>query len=127
MKINFGNLQGQEVESSPMKAARLDFEDIDGAGASKPVEPEIPVPADEKDEEPEEATEILPNFEDWPKDPKENLKQKFLVTMPKDFYAFWDLCVFLNRSNPREAFLATAGLRLVGPFDLMPDSKVSTV
>jgi hypothetical protein len=45
--------------------------------------------------------------------------------MPPDFFAFWDFCVFLNRSNPREAFLDIAGLRLVGPFDLMPDSPVN--
>jgi len=80
---------------------------------------------EKKENEPEEDSELVPDVEDWPKDPKANLKQKFLVSMPDDFFAFWDLCVFLNRSNPREAFLATTGLRLVGPFDLMPDSPVS--
>jgi hypothetical protein len=66
----------------------------------------------------------LPASEKWPKDPKENILQKFLVKMPPDFFAFWDFCAFLNRSNPREAFLETAGLKLVGPYDLMPDSQV---
>ena len=112
---------------TPSKAPKLDTGDeSDGACASKTPEAEIPIPEDEKDPGPgpDEESELLPEPENWPKDPQENTKQKFLVSMPPDFFAFWDLCLFLNRSNPREAFLQTAGLRLVGPFDLMPGSQV---
>lgn len=66
----------------------------------------------------------LPPQGDWPKDSILNLEQKFLVKMPPDFFAFWDFCLLSNRSNPREALLETTGLRLVGPFDLLPESKV---
>ncbi len=82
-------------------------------------------PDDEKEPEVEEEDGvILPPVESWPKDPKENIKQKCLVKMPPDFFAFWNFCITLNRENPREAFLETAGIRLVGPFDFMPNSKV---
>lgn len=34
-------------------------------------------------------------------DVKENVKRKFLVQMPEDFYQFWDFCKSLNPSNPQ--------------------------
>ena len=121
--------EAEAHQSTPSKAPKLDTaeDESDGACASKAPAPEFPVPEDEKDPEtgPEEDSELLPEPENWPKDLQENLKQKFLVSMPPDFFAFWDLCLFLNQSNPREAFLQTTGLRLVGPFDLMPGSQVS--
>jgi hypothetical protein len=55
------------------------------------------------------------------------MKKRSSMILIVDFFAFWDLCLFLNHSNPREAFLETAGLRLVGPFDLMPESQVKTL
>jgi hypothetical protein len=72
----------------------------------------------------DEDSDILPPEEAWPNDPALNLRQKFLVKMPPDFFAFWDFCLLINRANPREAILETTGLRLVGPFDLLPESKV---
>lgn len=33
-------------------------------------------------------------------DMRENVKRKFLVQMPDDFYQFWELCKSLNPSNP---------------------------
>ena len=33
-------------------------------------------------------------------DVRVNLKRKFLVEMPEDFYQFWDLCKQLNPSHP---------------------------
>lgn len=68
--------------------------------------------------------QLLPPVDAWPRDPEENIRQKFLVQMPTDFFAFWEMCKTLNRSNPAEAFLETTKLRLVGPFDLMPESQV---
>ena len=110
-------------EATSSKAAKQDGDQADGACASKP---EIATPADEKEIEEEEG-EILAPFENWPSDVKENIREKFLVQMPLDFYAFWKFCKIVNRENPREAFLETAGIRLVGPYDLMPDSKVRKV
>ena len=108
-------------EGTPSKAAKQDGDQADGACSSK--SPEISTPTDEK-EEIEEEGDILAPFENWPSDVKENIREKFLVEMPLDFYAFWKFCKIVNRDNPREAFLETAGIRLVGPYDLMPDSKV---
>lgn len=33
-------------------------------------------------------------------DVRENVKRKFLVEMPEDFYQFWDFCKSLNPSRP---------------------------
>ncbi|XP_057659575.1 histone PARylation factor 1 isoform X1 [Diorhabda carinulata] len=46
------------------------------------------------------------------------IKEKFLVSMPDDFYQFWDLCEKLKPSNPLEAF-KEVGLYLVGPYDVL--------
>ena len=116
----------EEETPTPSKAAKLEHDESDGACASKTSNPEIELtPDDEKEPEVEEEDgEILPPVESWPKDPKENILQKCLVKMPLDFFAFWNFCIVLNRENPRDAFLETAGIRLVGPFDFMPNSKV---
>ena len=34
-------------------------------------------------------------------DVKENVKRKFLVQMPEDFYQFWEFCKSLNPSDPQ--------------------------
>ncbi|XP_059482614.1 histone PARylation factor 1 [Neocloeon triangulifer] len=46
------------------------------------------------------------------------IKKMFLVEMPDDFYAFWDLCVFLNPKKPLDAF-KDCKIRLVGPFEVL--------
>ncbi|KAL3266585.1 hypothetical protein HHI36_010749 [Cryptolaemus montrouzieri] len=46
------------------------------------------------------------------------IKEKFFFEMPEDFYQFYQLCECLNKNNPSEA-LATIGLKLVGPFDVL--------
>ena len=113
-------------EGTPSKAAKQDGDQADGACSSKNSQPQISTtPSDEK--EIEEEGDILAPFENWPSDVKKNICEKYLVQMPLDFYAFWKFCKIVNRENPREAFLETAGIRLVGPYDLMPDSKVGNV
>ena len=37
---------------------------------------------------------------DSPVDVKDNIKQKFLVEMPDNFYHFWDFCKRENKSSP---------------------------
>ncbi|CAG9860522.1 unnamed protein product [Phyllotreta striolata] len=46
------------------------------------------------------------------------IKDKFLVTMPDDFYQFWHFCNKIKPNNPLEA-LKEVGLYLVGPFDVL--------
>ncbi len=43
----------------------------------------------------------------------------FLLSMPEDFFAFWDFCRERNHANPLEALVPTLGLKLVGPFEAM--------
>jgi len=70
---------------------------------------------DEAEEEDEETEDLLPPS---PLDPKENIRQKLLVDMPEDFFAFWKFCKERNPSNPADA-LSPAGLLLVGAFDIL--------
>ena len=51
-------------------------------------------------------------------DIKEDIRSKFLITMPEDFYLFFDFCKSLDSKAPLEA-LSVAGLKLCGPFDLL--------
>ena len=44
-----------------------------------------------------DSDELLNESEDV----KENVKRKFLVQMPEDFYQFWEFCRSLNHSNPQ--------------------------
>ena len=44
-----------------------------------------------------DANELAKESEDV----KENVKRKFLVTMPDDFYQFWEFCKSQNPSDPR--------------------------
>jgi len=77
----------------------------------------------EKNDEPQEST-IEEVFEDddmlpaSPENIKENIKQKFLVEMPEDFYEFYEFCKGVNKTSPREA-LAAADLVLCGPYDVL--------
>lgn len=70
---------------------------------------------DEDEEEDEETEDLLPPS---PLDPKENIRQKLLVDMPEDFFAFWKFCKERNPSSPADA-LSPAGLLLVGAFDIL--------
>ena len=77
-----------------------------------------------------------------PEDMRENIKSKFLVEMPEDFYAFWNFAKKLSAKNPTSrnccwelctvmsshrttpirisaAFESELGLKLVGPFDIL--------
>ncbi|XP_043237080.1 histone PARylation factor 1-like [Amphibalanus amphitrite] len=80
------------------------------ADESRPLEEEQNQTAEEEDE-----LAILP---DSPLSDKDNIKQKFLVDMPKDFYSFLKFCKSLNKDAPQDA-LSACGLRLAGPFLLL--------
>ncbi|KAJ3659486.1 hypothetical protein Zmor_011174 [Zophobas morio] len=55
-----------------------------------------------------------------PFNPKEFIRARFLVNMPKDFYDFWDFCKELKPTAPSEA-LKSVGLELIGPYDVLAD------
>lgn len=59
-------------------------------------------------------------------DKKEFIKEKFLVDMPEDFYLFWDFCKQLKGDNPKNA-LASVGLILVGPYDVLANKFTNIV
>ena len=51
-------------------------------------------------------------------DIKEDIKLKYLIKMPEDFFVFYEFCKSLNNSNPLQA-LSSAGLKLCGPYDTL--------
>jgi len=83
---------------------------------SKPTDDD---PASTDEIEKEEETEESTNAPDSPLDVKENIKAKYLVEMPEDFYHFWEFCKSLNPTKPQDALLSSLNLRLVGPFDIL--------
>lgn len=48
----------------------------------------------------------------------QNIREKFLINMPNDFYDFWNFCKDLNSTKPLNA-LQDIGLMLVGPYDVL--------
>nr|SVE83839.1 EOG090X0BAY [Daphnia pulex] len=67
-----------------------------------------------------EADDELPPS---PEDVKENIKLKFLVDMPDDFYEFWAFCQSICSKNTLETFKDSLGLELVGPFELLEQNS----
>ena len=57
---------------------------------------ESEVETEESEVEAKEELELPPS----PSDPRENIRQKFLVEMPEDFYLFWKFCCTLNEKSP---------------------------
>ncbi|RWS22345.1 UPF0609 protein C4orf27-like protein [Leptotrombidium deliense] len=49
----------------------------------------------------------------------ELIEDLFLVKMPSDFFHFWNFCLLIKRSNPKDAVLNWLGFTLVGPFDIL--------
>ncbi|CAC5425683.1 Putative histone PARylation factor 1-like,Histone PARylation factor 1 [Mytilus coruscus] len=68
-----------------------------------------------KEESVESDEESLPS----PDDVAENIKRKFLVEMPEDFFEFWEFCCHLDKKKPRDALHDVLGYQLVGPFDIL--------
>merc|ERR1712071_155261 len=58
-----------------------------------------------------------------PLDVRENIKRKFLMEMPEDFYSFWNFCSSVNQKAPRSALKELFGLELAGPFKLLNESE----
>lgn len=54
-----------------------------------------------------------------PDNVKDNIKQKYLMEMPEDFYQFWEFCKEQNKSQPENAMYSFLGWKLVGPYDIL--------
>lgn len=54
---------------------------------------------EENDDDVDESLSVSPD------DVKENIKKKFLMDMPDDFYKFWEFCQSLSPDNPRCKFV----------------------
>ncbi|XP_014486536.1 PREDICTED: UPF0609 protein C4orf27 homolog [Dinoponera quadriceps] len=59
-------------------------------------------------------------------DVQKNIKELFLVEMPKDFYQFYEFCKSISKGNPLLA-CKSASLKLVGPYDVLEDKMKSIV
>lgn len=51
--------------------------------------------------------------------PAEFISEKFLVTMPADFFALWEFCELESKKSELESYFNKFGLHLVGPFDVL--------
>ncbi len=74
----------------------------------------------------DENSELVPPFDEWPKDAIKSVEQRFLTKMPDDFMAFWEFCKSINMDHPEEALLKTCNLRLVGPYDILAKTRFET-
>jgi len=63
----------------------------------------------------ESYLDILPSS---PTNIRDNIKSKFLVSMPDDFFEFYEFCKSLNSVKPSLA-LTSVGLKLCGPYDVL--------
>lgn len=67
------------------------------------------------------SAEVIKSIEDppSPEDIRENIRTKFLMQMPDDFYNFWEFAKTINKKSPSDAFKSSLGLTLVGPYDVL--------
>ncbi|XP_069129793.1 histone PARylation factor 1-like [Argopecten irradians] len=72
-------------------------------------------PKEDVEDSPDEDADIPLS----PEDVKENIKRKFLVEMPDDFYDFWEFCKSKNGKHPEDVMSKDLGFQLVGPYDIL--------
>jgi len=105
------------TDTTSTEDGSVDNTTVDSAVAEKDTSnnknEEEEISNEEKEEEVFE--DLLPAS---PEDVKEKIKQKFLVDMPEDFYAFYEFCKEMKKTDPHDA-LSAAGLKLCGPFDIL--------
>jgi len=67
--------------------------------------------------------DILADFSD--KSDAEQIKEAFLISMPRDFFQFYEFCQSLNSTSPLEA-MKPVNLQLCGPYDLLAGNIPAT-
>ena len=73
----------------------------------------------EKDGNVDEEEEVFEDLlKESPESVADDIKMKYQIAMPEDFFIFYDLCKSLNSSTPLQA-LSAAGLKLCGPYDTL--------
>ncbi|KAK3608963.1 hypothetical protein CHS0354_026292 [Potamilus streckersoni] len=105
--------EGEDEDKEPTARGSHTGPDVPNAEAGKDTNKEV-----EEGEEFEEEEDIG----DSPASPvsiRENVKQKFMVEMPEDFYDFWEFCKTENPKKPEDALLKPLGFKLVGPYDIL--------
>jgi len=106
---------GEEEDGPKNKKAKVDESEVKEPSKKADKESNSPVSSLDVDDEEDGCEDSVAS----PEDVKENIKSKFLMEMPEDFYLFWDFCKNIDATNPRDALMKTLNLRLVGPFDII--------
>ncbi|KAJ8298299.1 hypothetical protein KUTeg_024830 [Tegillarca granosa] len=111
----------EEVEKKKEEKEKDDSPDSDTEETSTSVQPEV------SDEDIEEESDTPPPPS--PDDVAENIKRKFLVEMPEDFYEFWEFCKSENSKNPNGKYTFTKrnNSKFLSPFTFNFVSRVSNV
>ncbi|CAG0882806.1 unnamed protein product [Darwinula stevensoni] len=109
----------KEVTESQCKDKEKRFQDTTDSS------PGGSIPPSKKSKQSHDPDELLeaPDLSSEPDLPsflkiEDEIKQKFLVSMPPDFFQFWEFCRSIDSKNPHDALKPTK-LKPVGPFDLM--------
>merc|ERR1712218_267729 len=103
-----GEVDGEETKKIRLHAMSSSEESQDEEDSRHEAETSKP---DTEAQEDEVYDDLI---EKSPEDIKEDIKLKYLITMPEDFYVFYDFCKSMNTANPLQA-LSVAGLKLCGP------------
>ena len=66
-----------------------------------------------------EGAKAADNPPESPVDVRENIRSKFLVDMPEDFYLFWDFAKTINSKNPTGKHMITGPSLCQQTFDVL--------
>ncbi|XP_065347625.1 histone PARylation factor 1 [Cloeon dipterum] len=115
-KFKHEKKKSPEIRTSPGRNEAVDVEssscpelETDAATCSPPTKKQKVEESEKKDSELEFVGK---------EDAKRIIKNMFLVEMPDEFYAFWDVCLTINPKKPLEAF-KDCKFSLVGPFEVL--------
>ena len=124
-KKNQGNIPNKRrlsSETEEVETKRKKVQQFSSSEESQEEEEDTDEGEGRKEKEESQVVDELEEYDDIltesGSDIKEDIRTKFLITMPEDFYIFFDFCKSLNSKAPLEA-LCLVGLKLCGPYDLL--------
>ncbi|XP_041462261.1 histone PARylation factor 1-like [Lytechinus variegatus] len=103
-------LTGSEKQDQDQHSSETEVQDLVTEELQEDLQETCPLENEDADEIPSTPPNI---------DIKEELRLKFKVEMPPDFFDFWDYCKSINNAKPSEALKEDVGLILGGPYDVM--------
>lgn len=109
--------QKNEVETGESQESKNDSETMETTLEEEEEEESSDKEKETRDLKENQPEELIPPPS--PEDIKENIKQKFLVEMPEDFYELWEFCKSNKPKDPSSCFSDILGFNLVGPFDIL--------